>query len=151
MPDKTPRRFRRVLHLEEIVPLVDEPYNKPSFDDAHAKEDFRKEYEQADAHVRSALQSFGEIDAFGHKEFSMGNPWNSSRKIGVTLNAESLFDRVLVTSLQAAVGQMPADYLIVLSGEYEAGGGTFYICIRKDGDILGYAPDKEMLAPFGFE
>lgn len=141
--------FRRVSQSEAEA-LVNAPYNTPTFSDSDAKERFYEEYKHADAVVRLNLQHLGDVDAFGEKEFSTGNPWNSSRKIGVTLNAKRLFHKETVASLQAAVEEIPVDYLIVLSGEYVVGKGTFYICVQKGGNVLGYAPKNEMLDPFGF-
>ena len=45
---------------------------------------------------------------------------------------------------------MLVNYLLISSGEYEPGGGTFYICIEKGGDVVGYARKESMLTPFGF-
>jgi hypothetical protein len=148
--DKIPYRLRRVNRIEEIDPLLEKPYNKPIFSDESAKERYREEYEEADSLVRSKLMTLGEIDAFGHKEFSMGNPWNSSRKIGVTVNTAALFDEELIGLLKAAIDELTTDYLILLSGEYEPGEGTFYICITKAEEVLGYAENPELLEPFGF-
>ena len=150
MPRKPSYRLHRVSQLAEIAPLIDGPYNKPIFSDARSKEAFREEYEHADALLRSKLRALGEIDSIGEKEFSMGNPWNSSRKIGITVNVDSLFNEELIELLKNAEEEMPEKYLIVLSGEYEPGTGTFYICVGPNADVLGYAPNKEMLEPFGF-
>jgi hypothetical protein len=136
--------------LEEIASLVEGPFNRPTFTNPRSKELFREEYELADRILRAKLTMLGEIDAIGKKEFSMGDPWNSSRKIGVTVNVEYLFSEELVKVLRDAVEQMPTDYLIILSGEREPGAGTFYICVSRNRDVLGYASDQKLLKRFGF-
>lgn len=150
MPQKNPYRLRWVPRLGEIAQLIDGPYNKPAFTEARSKEMFREEYERADGLLRSKLRALGEIDSIGETEFSMGNPWNSSRKIGITVNANWLFTERLIELLKNAVDEIPEDYLIVLSGEYGPGAGMFYICIIRDADVFGHAPDKWMLESFGF-
>lgn len=145
-----PYKLVQVNHLGEISPLIDQPYNKPDNANPEAKEEFWTEYEGVDSLIRSKLDEFGGVDSFGKAEFSMGNPWNSSRKIGITINTELSFSEGLIKALWTVVQNFPFDYLIVLSGEYEPGSGTFYICIRKGDEVLGYAPEKGMLKPFGF-
>jgi len=61
-----------------------------------------------------------------------------------------MFTEKLIELLKSAVDQIPEDYLVVLSGEYEPGAGMFYICISRDANVLGHAPDKGMLESFGF-
>jgi len=143
-------RLKRVHLLSEIANLINNPYHKPDVTDGRAKEQFRTEYEEVDSFIRAKLEEFGSIDSFGHAEFSMGNPWNSSRKIGITFNTEQSFSEALIKVLWTAVQGLPVDYLLVLSGEYVPGGGNFYICIRKGSDVLGYEPHEGMLRPFGF-
>lgn len=150
MSKKNSYRLQRVSGIEEIASLINCPYNKPTFTDAQSKEMFREEYECADHILRSELRKLGEVDAIGAKEFSMGDPWNSSRKIGVTVNVNRLFSEKLIELLKDAVEQMPARYLVILSGEYESGAGTFYICINRDREVLGYSPNKKILDLFGF-
>lgn len=150
MSHKSTYHLQLVADLAEIVPLVNAPYNKPTLTDSLSKELFREEYELADRILRTKLRMLGEIDAIGGKEFSMGDPWNSSRKIGVTVNIAYLFCEELIKILKDAVAKMPADYLIILSGEREAGAGTFYICVSRNRDVLGYAPDQKLLERFGF-
>ncbi|HEX4086083.1 MAG TPA: hypothetical protein VHY22_14305 [Chthoniobacteraceae bacterium] len=136
--------------MSEISTLIDKPYNKPDASNPKAKEEFLTEYEGIDFLVRSKLNEFGSVDAVGRAEFSMGNPWNTSRKIGITINTELLFSEALLKVLWTAVQDFRVDYLLVLSGEYGPRGGDFYICIQKSPEVLGYAPDKSMLKPFGF-
>jgi len=150
MPQKNPCPLRWVSRLAEIAPLIDGPYNKPVFTDARSEENFREEYERADGLLRSRLRALGQIDSVGEAEFSMGDPWNSSRKIGITVNTDSIFTERLIELLKSAVDEIPEDYLVVLSGEYEPGAGMFYICISRDASVLGYATDKGMLESFGF-
>lgn len=150
MSKNTSSRILRIVSFEEASSLINAPYNKPVLDTAQVKEAYRCEYEEADSLVRSKLTMLGEIDSFGEKDFSMGNPWNSSRKIGITINTVHHFNAEVIWFLQSAIQTIAVEYLIILSGEIELGKGTFYICIRKTGDIIGYAPDEKTLELFGF-
>ena len=146
-----PYTLKRLQHLSEITPLINNPYNKPDTNNPEAKERFWEEYKQVDSLIRSKLEKFGDIDAFGKKEFSMGDPWNNNRQIGIIVNRRSQFDEALIKELWNTIQELPIDYMLVLEGEDEPGGGNFYICIRKGNDVVGYAPDKSMLKPFGFD
>lgn len=139
-------RFTRVSNVGVISPLLNKPFNRPTFDASFTKEDFEKEYERAIGSVRQCLEIFGPVGSYGNKGISLGPPTNS-RKIGIVLDSEEYFRPELLSALAEAVDAIPEHYLVYIDGEDEAE-NAFYFCIRKDGDILAYADTPEALSPF---
>lgn len=153
-----PYKLKRVGELGEIERFLEEPYNAPKYDTAEEQEEFADEFGEYDEMIRSKLSEFGEIDAFGDAEFSMGDPWGSCRLIGVVVNTEGVYREAVLAALWSGLQTMPLSYLFVLNGtcttgSYAAGNlevGSFYILIDKDNEILGYSPDPKVLDAFGF-
>ena len=143
-----PYKLKRVKQLSEILRPLERPYNRPVIANAEEREAFCDEYEEYDKVIRSTLCQFGAISAFSGTEFSMGDTWGDSRKIGIVFDSDSVFKEIIIARLWEALQEMATSYLLVISGDVI--NKDFYILIDKDDEIVGYSKDPKILDAFGF-
>lgn len=133
----------------DITLLLDKVYNKPEYTDDFTRDDFLREYKTVYKDVLQGLQNFGKFDATTPADFSMGPPWAKSRKVGVCLESKRMAKPEVLSLLQSLLQRHEQAYLITIDVAHVEGQHA-YICIQKDGTILGYADDPTLLTPFGF-
>jgi len=149
--NRSPQNGERVIALtyDDITHLMDKVYNEPTYTDDFTRDDFLGEYKAIYKDVLQGLQAFGTFASIGSSDFSMGPPWSNSRKVGVCFDSAKMATPQVLDLLKALLQRHEQSYVITIDGAHIEGQHA-YICIQKDGPILGYADDPAWLKPFGF-
>jgi len=144
-------RFILCRRYRDISQLIEGPYNPPSSTVSDAE--FQQEYERARGVLVRHLTEIGTVgEGSTEIDFGVGWPTGRSRGIGVVVLNYGLIGISLAKACFAAVQAIKQEYVVALSGNYEAG-LEFYVAFLKNGSVYGYVPanrDLVSLIALGF-
>lgn len=146
MPAPAPN-FTRVSTYGEIAPFIENRYNYPVFTPTFLRKDFEGEFDNAHDSLIKHLSEVGVVvEGSGEGDFSLYRYVDLNRGITVVLQDEAAFSPATVSAVLSALEELPANYVVRFDAH------PTYVCIFKDGRVLGYEPDPESgtLARLGF-
>ena len=139
--------FKRVTSYAEIAPFVDQYYNYPEFTPSFSERDFEQEFDHANDIISQHLSKVGTVvEGFSGEDFSLSRYVDLNRGIAVVLHGEAAFSPDAVEAVISGLNEIPADYVVRLDAH------PAYVCIFKDGRVLGYEPEpgNAVLRRLGF-
>jgi len=145
--------YRIASRYEDVSPYFDREYNAPKISEKFSQEAFRNERDCAYQEIEIALGILGELDVYGHKDFSTGRDWfiNSlSRTIGIVASSPRMMIPALIPLIHETLQKIEQDYVVTINGLIESR-EDFYVAVLKGGDVIGYAENARCLQCLGFK
>jgi hypothetical protein len=104
----------KIIKMTEdaVYDHLDEPFNPPAINESFTEDDFSAEWHGVRNRFEDLLAKFGENDAYGNKDFNLGETLTLSRGIGVELTSQKMLNRELIPETQRFLETLPHEYEI---------------------------------------
>lgn len=118
------------LSQEDVYQYLDHPHDPPVFDVQYDRHAFSEEWHAVRTQLKSLLDKHGEFDAYGTKDYNIGETTALSRGIGVEVNSEKLLNKKLIADVK--------NFLLAIDKKYEIDfsfftiEGLFHLFVSRD-------------------
>lgn len=122
---------------DEAYAHLEKAHNPPITGANFSEQDFAEEWHSVRDGLDRILQRFGENDAYGTKDYNLGDTVSLSRGVGLEVTSEKMLSMKLVPEVQNYLALLPHDYEIDLAIMTED--GVFHVFLGRN-EIKAWCP-----------
>ncbi len=127
-----------ILTEDQAYDHLGNPHNPPSIASDFSERDFEEEWLTARDGLDDILRRFGENDAYGTKDYNLGDTVMLSRGIGLEVTSEKMLTLDFVPELQRYLVSLPHDYEIDLA--LMTDDGQYHVFVGRD-EVRAWCPE----------
>jgi hypothetical protein len=136
--------YKTVGSYGEIAPLIEGRYNEPEINGRFTHQSFETEYDAVYDALVGALEAVGDVDEpAGGGDFRMSRYVTLVRSITIGVASERAMCAATLEAIAGVLRRCRIAYVACLDLH------PSYVCICRDGSVLGYG-DASVLTKFGF-